>query len=126
MPSTGPSQSGLVAIGIATALTVISTCFVILRFWARSITKFGLWLDDWLALATLVTLYATLVISIVVVVYAGVGKPILQALEEDPYVITKVLKVWSGFLGTSDIASIDLDRSCCTPSNSSISSRLLS
>lgn len=102
MPS-GPSQGGVAAIGVSVALTVVATGFVVLRFWSRGITRFGLWVDDWLALATLFTLYWVLIISIMAIQTGGLEKPILQALTEDPDSVIELLKVKKPRRGTHSL-----------------------
>lgn len=93
----GASHGGLVALGFTIAMTALATLFVALRFWARKMTRFGLWWDDWLTVATLVCLYAVLILSGYAVYEGGIGKPIEQALAEQPNAIDKVLKFLFGF-----------------------------
>lgn len=85
------SPAGNWALGITVAVTLVATLFVALRFWARNTTRFGLWLDDWLALATLVVLYWVLIISAIAVDKGGIGKPIAQAMTENS--LTLLLQV---------------------------------
>lgn len=85
------SPGGNWGLAVTIALTFLSTLFVVLRFWARNITRFGLWLDDWLALATLAVLYWVLIISAIAVDKGGLGKPIAQAMTEDS--LTLLLQV---------------------------------
>lgn len=93
--ASNPSHGGVVALGFTIAITAMSTLFIILRFWARKMTRFGLWWDDWLAIATLVCLYAVLILSSWAVYEGGIGKPITQAVTEQPAAVTELLKVSS-------------------------------
>lgn len=91
--ASNPSHGGLVALTFTIVMTAIATVFMALRFWSRKMTRFGLWLDDWLAIATLVCLYAVLILSIHAVYQGGIGKPITQAVTDQPDAVTEVLKV---------------------------------
>lgn len=87
------STEGQVSLGLSYFLTVFSTLMVILRFWSRKLSRFGIGLDDWLALATLVLLYFVLALSVVLVYEGGVGKPMPQAVREQPMAPVTSLKV---------------------------------
>lgn len=87
------STEGQVSLGLSYFLTVVSTLFVILRFWSRKLSRFGIGLDDWLTLATLVLLYFVLALSVVLVYEGGVGKPMSQAMREQPMAPVTSLKV---------------------------------
>lgn len=88
-----PSNGGVCALVFTIVLTVLSTLFIILRFWSRKMTRFGLWWDDWFALATLLCLYAVLILSVYAVYVGGIGKPIVQAVTDEPNAVTELLKV---------------------------------
>lgn len=94
----GPAYGGVVGIIVTVVLTLISTAFVGLRFWSRGITKFGLWIDDWLALATLGTMFWALIISAMAVMNGGLGKPLVQAVTDDANAVTELLKVHTPYL----------------------------
>lgn len=87
------SPGGNWGLALSVGLTLFATLFVVLRFWARNTTKFGLWLDDWLALATLGILYWVLIISALAVDKGGLGKPILKAMTDDPASVPYLLQV---------------------------------
>lgn len=87
------STEGQVSLGLSYFLTVVSTLFVILRFWSRKLSRFGIGLDDWLTLATLVLLYFVLALSVVLVYEGGVGKPMSQAMREQPMAPVTSLKL---------------------------------
>ena len=87
------STEGQVSLGLSYFLTAFATLMVILRFWSRKISRFGMGLDDWLALVTLVILYFVLALSVVLVYEGGIGKPMSQALREQPMAPVTSLKV---------------------------------
>jgi hypothetical protein len=87
------STDGQISLGLSYFLTAFATLMVVLRFWARKLSRFGLGLDDWLALVTLFLLYFVLALSVVSVYEGGVGKPIAQALREQPMAPVTSLKV---------------------------------
>lgn len=87
------STEGHVSLGLSYFLTVVSTLMVILRFWCRKLSRFGIGLDDWLALATLVLLYFVLALSVVLVYEGGVGKSMSEAVREQPMAPVTSLKV---------------------------------
>lgn len=87
------STEGQVSLGFSYFLAVFSTLMVGLRFWSRKLSRFGIGLDDWLALATLVLLYFVLALSVVLVYEGGVGKPMSQAVREQPMAPVTALKV---------------------------------
>lgn len=88
-----PSTAGQFSLGLSYFLTVFSTAMVILRFWSRKLSGFGIGLDDWLALATLFMLYLVLGLSVVLVYEGGVGKTLAQAVREQPMAPVTSLKV---------------------------------
>ncbi|KAI3397725.1 hypothetical protein diail_10378 [Diaporthe ilicicola] len=87
-----PSTAGQVSLGLSYFLTIFSTGMVILRFWSRKLSRFGIGLDDWLALATLFVLYLVLALSVVLVYEGGVGKTMAQAVREQPMAPVTSLK----------------------------------
>lgn len=91
--ASAPSHGGVVALSFTIVMTVVATLFIVLRFWSRRMTRFGLWWDDWFAIATLVCLYAVLVLSAYAVYVGGIGKPLTQALTDNPNAAVEVLKV---------------------------------
>lgn len=91
--TSGPSDGALVGLGVTIGLTVLGTLFIALRFWSRFITRFGLWLDDWLALATLAVMYWALIISALATYAGALGKPIGEALAEDDTSVTTLMRV---------------------------------
>lgn len=87
------STEGQVSLGLSYFLTVFSTLMVALRFWSRKLSRFGYGWDDWLILVTLVLLYFVLALSVLLVYEGGVGKPMAQALREQPMAPVTSLKV---------------------------------
>ncbi|KAG8166670.1 hypothetical protein KVR01_002359 [Diaporthe batatas] len=99
------STEGQVSLALSYFLTVFATFMVILRFWSRKLSRFGIALDDWLTLATLVLLYIVLALSVVLVYEGGVGKPMSQALREQPMAPVTSLKLLYGLEWTYLFAS---------------------
>ncbi|KAJ0118109.1 hypothetical protein J7T55_014562 [Diaporthe amygdali] len=89
------STGGQVSLGLSYFLTVFSTMMMILRFWSRRLSRFGIGLDDWLALATLIMLYIVLGLSVALVYEGGVGKTMAQAVKEQPMSPVMALKLSS-------------------------------
>lgn len=89
------STEGQVSLGLSYFLTAFSTLMVVLRFWSRKLSRFGIGWDDWLILVTLLLLYFVLALSVVLVYEGGVGKPMAQALREQPMAPVTSLKVSS-------------------------------
>lgn len=87
------STEGQVSLALSYFLTAFATFMVALRFWSRKLSRFGIALDDWLTLVTLVLLYFVLALSVVLVYEGGVGKPMSQALREQPTAPVTSLKV---------------------------------
>lgn len=99
------STGGQVSLGLSYFLTVFSTMMMILRFWSRRLSRFGIGLDDWLALATLIMLYIVLGLSVALVYEGGVGKTMAQAVKEQPMSPVMALKV-SDIYGNSCSSNI--------------------
>lgn len=65
-------------------LGFISTVFVILRFWARRLTRQSFGLDDWLCVASLLCHHAILAAAGIMVYRGGLGRDIRISATEDP------------------------------------------
>ncbi|POS78102.1 hypothetical protein DHEL01_v203502 [Diaporthe helianthi] len=71
---------------------------VILRFWSRKLSRFGVGLDDWLTVATLLLLYFVLALSVLLVYEGGAGKSISEALREQPMAPVTSLKTMRKYI----------------------------
>lgn len=87
------STEGQISLALSYFLTALSTAMVILRFWSRKLSRFGVGLDDWLTVATLLLLYFVLALSVLLVYEGGAGKSISEALREQPMAPVTSLKL---------------------------------
>lgn len=79
-------------------LAFIATVLVVLRFWARRLTRSGLGLDDYLTLSALIAHHGLLGVSIAEVIIGGLGRDIRITSTEDPNSVTFLFKVLLSFL----------------------------
>lgn len=74
-------------------LGLISTLFVVLRVWARKLTRQAFGLDGWLCLAALICHHAILPAAGVMVYQGGLGQDIRVIVSRDPTAIVPLFQV---------------------------------
>lgn len=79
------SDSGPGIVITVSILGFITSVVVVLRFWARRLTRQPFGLDDYLCLAALITQHVLMAGSCVSVVDGGVGRDMRITATEDPY-----------------------------------------
>ncbi|TGJ86608.1 hypothetical protein E0Z10_g2177 [Xylaria hypoxylon] len=84
MPSTDHSQVDIGTIITGSILGFFTTIIVILRFWARRLTRQRFGLDDYLCLAALLFHHVLLAASGVASVDGGLGRNMMVTAAEDP------------------------------------------
>ncbi|KAN0066797.1 hypothetical protein V8E54_015086, partial [Elaphomyces granulatus] len=72
---------------ISIVFIILNSVFVILRFYARSITKAAYGWDDYLIIASFISNVSLCVVSIIAVYRGGVGRHIWDVLENDPKLV---------------------------------------
>lgn len=75
-------------------LGFISTLFVVLRLWARRLTKQSVGLDGWLCLGSLLCHHAILAAAGIMVYEGGLGRDIRITATEDPTSTVHLFQVW--------------------------------
>lgn len=88
-------DGGPLAIRVMTAVVVLATFFVGLRIGVRIQRRVGLLLDDWLALAALVVLWAEYAVGYLCIKLGGVGLHLPIALERRPKALRNTFLVSS-------------------------------
>jgi hypothetical protein len=101
-------------------LAFLSTVAVALRLWARKATGIVLRIDDYLAVAALVTQHASLCAGFVMVIIGGVGRDTIMTTTENPGSVVTLFKVHRRYLLCmwSDKALTVLFRSHISPPTS--------
>lgn len=88
------SDSGPGIVITVSILGFITSIVVVLRFWARRLTRQPFGLDDYLCLAALITQHVLMAGSCVSVVDGGVGRDMRITATEDPYSVVVLFQVW--------------------------------
>lgn len=71
-------------IQVLTPVAVLVTAVVGVRIYLRISRHAGLWLDDWLILASLVFAWGMYGISVLMVKFGGLGTPFKENMATDP------------------------------------------
>lgn len=87
------SDSGPGIVISCSILAFISTAFVCLRFWARTLTRQKFGLDDWLCLAALLCQHALMAAAGIMVYQGGLGRDIRITSTEDPQSLVFLFQV---------------------------------
>lgn len=74
-------------IQVLTPVSVLVTAVVGVRISLRISRHAGLWLDDWLILASLVFAWGMYAISVLMVNTGGLGTPFMQNMTADPSMV---------------------------------------
>lgn len=70
-----------------TPVSVLVTAVVGVRISLRISRHAGLWLDDWLILASLMLTWGMYIISVLMVKYGGLGTPFKDNMATDPSMV---------------------------------------
>ncbi|TGJ87547.1 hypothetical protein E0Z10_g1200 [Xylaria hypoxylon] len=91
MPMQNPlPQGGVDEIAVTTLFLLFAIIAVIARFWSRSIQKKGIWIDDYLIVASLIFTTATVGVGYALVLNGGVGLHMADASEEQVAISLKL------------------------------------
>lgn len=87
MLANSPVQGDEWMIQVLTPVSVLVTAVVGVRISLRISRHAGLWLDDWLILASLALAWGMYAISVLMVQFGGLGTPFKENMATDPSMV---------------------------------------